>query len=300
MSLPLCPEARTMAKCLIVYFSQGGTTAQVAECIAGGLRGEGYSVDLGRLGWGGRPQLDGYDMLGIGTPVYYYRPPFIVTDFLNGLGELHGLPAFVFLLHGTYPWETGRVIRHTLNEKGARVVGCFRSYGIEHWVGYLNEGYVFSPGHPSEAELAKAEAFGREVGVQARVGAFAESDEDAIAPLVYRIERLVTNRWLATHVYSRLFRVDERLCDSCGLCVEQCPTGNISIIGDGGPTWGRNCLLCLTCEMKCPTRAITSPASWRLFRPIVKYNARCASRDSSIDHERVDPNTWVPLRLAAK
>ncbi len=285
-----------MAKCLIVYFSQGGTTAQVAERIAGGLRGEGYSVELSRLGRGGRPQVDGYDMLGIGTPVYYYRPPFIVSDFLSNLGELHGLPAFVFLLHGTYAWETGRVVRHALSDKGARVIGGFRSYGIDLWVGYLNEGYVFSPGHPSEAELAGAEAFGREVAVQAGVGGFAGSDDDADAPLVYRIERLVTNRWLATNVYSRLFRVDKNLCNSCGLCVEQCPTGNISMAGDGGLRWGRNCLLCLTCEMKCPTRAITSPASWRLFRPIAKYNARCASRDSSIDYERVGPKTWAPLR----
>ena len=34
-----------MAKSLIVYFSQGGTTTKVAESIATGLRSEGYEVD---------------------------------------------------------------------------------------------------------------------------------------------------------------------------------------------------------------------------------------------------------------
>ena len=35
-----------MPKCLIVYFSQTGTTARVAESIAAGVRGAGYEVDL--------------------------------------------------------------------------------------------------------------------------------------------------------------------------------------------------------------------------------------------------------------
>jgi len=35
-----------MAKSLIVYFTQGGTTAQVAEAIAAGLRSKEHQVDL--------------------------------------------------------------------------------------------------------------------------------------------------------------------------------------------------------------------------------------------------------------
>jgi NAD-dependent dihydropyrimidine dehydrogenase PreA subunit len=51
------------------------------------------------------------------------------------------------------------------------------------------------------------------------------------------------------------------------------------------PVWERNCLLCLTCEMKCPKDAITTPISW--IRPLMKYNVRHASRDPSLDHVRV-------------
>lgn len=35
-----------MPRCLIVYFSQTGATARVAESIAAGVRGAGYEVDL--------------------------------------------------------------------------------------------------------------------------------------------------------------------------------------------------------------------------------------------------------------
>ena len=38
-----------MAKSLIVYFSQGGTTARVAESIAAGLRAAEWQADLCNL-----------------------------------------------------------------------------------------------------------------------------------------------------------------------------------------------------------------------------------------------------------
>ena len=50
-----------MAKSLIVYFSQGGTTARAAQSIAAGLRTAGYQVDLCHLKDEQPPSLDGYD-----------------------------------------------------------------------------------------------------------------------------------------------------------------------------------------------------------------------------------------------
>ena len=99
-------------------------------------------------------------------------------------------------------------------------------------------------------------------------------------------ERFATNHWLARQVFSRLFTVDAR-CTACGRCMDLCPTGNITADGEGRPVWGRDCLLCLTCEMKCPQEAITSPASWPLFRPAMVYNVRHALHDPALDHARV-------------
>jgi flavodoxin len=56
-----------MPKCLIVFFSQMGTTVKVAESIAAGLRASGYQVDLHNLKNGKPPEISGYDLLGIGS-----------------------------------------------------------------------------------------------------------------------------------------------------------------------------------------------------------------------------------------
>jgi len=259
----------------------------VAESIAIGLRTTGYQVNLVNMKDEKPPDLSGYDLLGIGSPVYYYRPPFNVMDYVNALDELVGLPTFVFILHGTYLGDAGNAIRNTLARKGAAEVGYFHCRGADYALMYLKAGYLFSPHHPTEEELTLAEAFGREVAARVAGKQYVRPKDDPSPSTVYRLERFLTSRWFARQIYSRLFTVDEKRCTACEICRKLCPTGNI-IEGDGGrPVWGRNCLLCLTCESKCPKDAITSPASWPLFRPFTSYNVHVASKDPSLDHVQV-------------
>jgi flavodoxin/ferredoxin len=276
-----------MYKVLIVYFSQGGTTAQVAAGIATGLRAAQHEVDLYNLKDGPPPSPDGYDVLGIGSPTYWYRPPFNVMDYVRGLPDLEDFPSFVFVLHGTYRGDTGNALRQALARKGTQEVGYFQCRGADYALIYLKAGYLFSPDHPTDEELAQAEAFGREVAARLAGEPYARSEDDAPPPWIYRLERLLSNRWLARQLYSRLFRVDAQQCNACGDCMKLCPTRNIAADQGGRPVWDRNCLLCFTCQMKCPEDAITSPIDWLLFRPFTAYNVRQACRDPSLDHVRV-------------
>jgi len=152
-----------MPSCLIVYYSLGGTTAQVAEHIAAGLHSAGYEVSLCDLKDGRPPDPSEYDLLGIGTPVYYFRPPFNVMDFVEDLPPLQGQRTFLFMLNGTYRYGASQPLRRELARKGARQIGFFGCYGVEHHVGYLRLGYLISAGHPNEAELLRAEEFGRQL-----------------------------------------------------------------------------------------------------------------------------------------
>jgi flavodoxin/NAD-dependent dihydropyrimidine dehydrogenase PreA subunit len=280
-------EVKEMTKSLIVYFSLGGTTAQVAAAVAVGLRTAGHEVALCNLKNERPPDLAGYDGLGIGTPAYYFRPPFNVTDYVSRLPTLNGRAAFTFVLHGTYPGDAGNVIRRALTQKQAREVGYFHCHGADFFLGYLKEGYLFSPAHPVAEELAQAEAFGRSVAACMAGAAYVRPPDDPAPALIYRIERFLVNRWFTRQMYSRMFMVNKKKCTACGLCRKACPTGNIGADKAGRPVWGRECLLCLQCEMKCPQGAILSPVSWPFFRPTMLYNVHHASRDAALAHVRV-------------
>lgn len=276
-----------MSKGLIVYFSQGGTNERIAEAIGAGLRNSGYSIDLWNLKDGDPPDPVDFDLLGMGSPTYYYRPPFNVMNYLNSLPNLAGLPVFVFVVHGTYRGDTGNRIRQTLTTIGAKEVGYFYCYGEGYFLGYLKQGYLFSADHPTAKEIARAETFGQKIADRLAGEPYDRPKDDPVLPFMYRLERFLTNRVFVKHIYSRLFKVNERCSFECDICVKQCPMGNITRGKDGQIEWGQNCLLCLSCEMKCPEEAIKSPASWALFRPFMLYNTSRGSLDPLLDHARV-------------
>lgn len=266
-----------MSKCLIVYFSQNHTTARVAESIADGLRRAGYLTDMCNLKNESYPDLSDYDLVGIGTPVYYFRPPFNIQKFVQGLRHLNKQRYFVFMLYANYLWNAYEFMRIALLKKGAETVGYFQCRGASNYFGYINLGYQFSLNHPTVEELAQAEEFGFKMGNHQPV--FTDYLQP---PIIYRIERLFTSKWLADNIYSRLFSVDKQKCKKCGLCMKVCPTKNIIEGKNEFPVWLRNCLLCAMCEAKCPNGAIKSPMTGLLFRPFQLYNVKSASKDPAL------------------
>ena len=286
-----------MFKSLFVTYSQGGTTARVAAKIAAGLQTADWRVDICNLRENEPPSVEGYDLLGIGAPTYYYRPPFRVMDYVNSLPALNGLPSIVFILHGTLPGDAGNFIRRGLKRKGAQDAGYFKCFGADYFLGYLKQGYLFSADHPTSAELAAAERFGSDVAQRIARKDFSSAPEDPPPPPIYRLERFLSHRWLAEHVYSRMFQVDADLCTGCGLCIENCPVDNLTEGEKGRPKWGRDCLMCLYCEMECPEDAITSPVSLPLFLPFMVYNVKHAASNAAIDHVMVKHSQGRTLRI---
>jgi flavodoxin/ferredoxin len=278
-------------KALIVYFSQGGTNARVADAIAAGLRKAGYEIDLWNLKNGRPPDFRGYQLLGIGSPVYYFHLPLNVSHYVQHLPDLGSIPAFVFIVHGSLRIDTANWLRRTLERKGAREIGYFHCRGEAHVLPLLRQGYLFSPGRPSERDLVKARNFGIAVAARAAGAPYVRPPLEPKPPLIYRLERLLASRWLMEHLYNRLFRVDSSKCTACGLCMEICPTGNITRDPRGFPQWDRRCLVCLSCEMKCPEEAITSaldrPFPGALLRWIFRYDVRRWLREGELKFVRV-------------
>jgi flavodoxin/Pyruvate/2-oxoacid:ferredoxin oxidoreductase delta subunit len=286
-----------LPRSLIVYFSQGGTTARIGESIAAGLKCQGYQVDAVNLAQADGPSLEGYDCLGIGAPAYYFRPPFPVVEYIRGLNLPPGLPAFVFVLHGTYCGDAGNILRRRLARKGAREVGYFSSLGADYYLGYLRQGYLFSPERPSKEDLERAEQFGRDLPAHIASPSLQKAKPDEKPGWIYRLERAFTCRWLVHWVHSGFFVVDKEKCSKCGLCADSCPTRNILHSTDTFPEWGRHCIFCVMCEMNCPENAITSTTDWSIFQPFLRYNVHRASRDSSLVYWRVKHTNGQTERL---
>jgi len=262
-----------MAKVLIASFSQTGSTKKVADLIAKGLQSSNWEITHCNISESDIPKLDEYDIIGIGSPTYFFRPPFVVLDFVNKLERLNKKSTFVFVTHGTHTGSCGNWIRKTLIRKGSIDLGYFKSFGEDYWLGYIKRGVMFSPGSPSNMELDSAEEFGKALISRYGDKNLMVEPFDPSTPAMYSIEKMLVARPFAKLMYSKTFKAD-KACDNCGLCIKECPINNISEKKNGKPKWNSNCMLCATCELICPKDAVHSAFDWMIFAPFMTYNIK--------------------------
>lgn len=284
-----------MTNSVVAFFSQGGTTARIAECIAKGLRANGFQVEFCDIKANKPPDLRLYDLLGIGSPVYACRIPFNVSDYIRSLTNLNNLPVFAFNLYGTYPADAGRQLINLLVMKGAKYMGYFSCRGPEYNLGYLQKGYLFSPDNPTTEEMSQAESFGREVAAIVSGKSQPSTVKFHSPPFVYRLERMLCDRFFIEQLMTRTFRVNKLLCNGCGLCMKLCPNENIKKDKNDSPKWGRHCLGCATCQTKCPKEAITSMVT--MLGPMFDYNIRHMAKDTTLQFVRVHHQNGHTERL---
>ena len=238
----------------IVYFSQTGNTENVALAIARGLDASGAKADLLRLESTAPETLAAYDFVGFGAPSFYFKLPFNVAWFLRSMRATEGKFAFGFLTDGGHPGNTFREMKRRLKRRGMTMVDAFRCLGYDTYPPFIGTGR--QAGHPDEAELSAAEAFGR--GLLARRDKIRAGAKDLIPAFPRQLDRfgllgLVLTRGIIT-LMSPLKRVNADKCTRCGLCVKRCPTANIRLAP--APRFGWCCIYCYWCERVCPEGAI--------------------------------------------
>lgn len=158
----------TIPKTLVICKSvHHGNTARVAARIAEPLRAEVAEPDAVPY-----TILDGYDLVGFGSGVYYGRFHDALRDWLQGLPTqaVARRPAFVFSTSGlSCLWRLWhRPFTRELARKGFDVIGEFHCRGFDNWGPLWLTGGI-NRRHPDGRDLERAAAFARRL-VSGRVG----------------------------------------------------------------------------------------------------------------------------------
>lgn len=160
---------RTPGKTLLVYTSvHHQNTAQVAREITGVL-----GADCAAPAACPYSRLADYELLGVGSGVYYGRPHQELLGWVRGLPETFGrdLPVFIFTTSGLpvlapiWHWP----LKSSLTKNGYDVIAEFSCRGFDTW-GPLWLGGGLNRAHPDEHDLQRAREFaGRLVVRQGRI-----------------------------------------------------------------------------------------------------------------------------------
>lgn len=146
-------------KSLVIYYSQTGNTKRIAQAITQGILGITGQCDIKRIQDVSPRDWLGYDLVGIGSPVWGACPTTNILYHINALPEeARGKHAFFFCTHGTGPGRS--IIRGVspMLDKGLTVLGWRDWYGAASLHGHAKPWYT--DGHPDEIDLKEAEAFG--------------------------------------------------------------------------------------------------------------------------------------------
>ena len=283
---------------LIICFSLTGNTGTIADQIQAGIGQTGAECRTVTLGQAGGLNLAAFDLIGLGSPVYYYQEPFNVRDFLESLPQQQGRPWFVFCTHGNvignfFPSVAGR-----LEAKGAQIIGYHHCYaGIT--VPFYPE-FTYTTGHPDQRDLGEAREFGRWVTEEYRAatgGDGYQPPEPGPVSSEHWMQMAATcTPEFVSQAMPRL-EYDPGLCDQCGLCADNCPVGGIDLEAEP-PRMQEPCIYCHQCVTLCPTGALNADWSRILAMAPAQYEAYLAELRQAeargefrwlVDPDQVDP-----------
>lgn len=248
-------------KTLIIYFSQTGNTRKIAECIRDGIIDVTGQCDTKTMEDVDANLLLNYDLVGLGAPVFYYKEPFNVRDFIEALPDLNGQHWFVFCTHGNVIGNFFPSITQRLKKRRAVVIGFHNCYANITVPFYPKPSYT--SGHPDAEDLEQSKAFGREI---ARLSPKITDKQSALIPEpgpVSSEEWIRDGNNLTEEVLGQVLPkliMNSDTCIQCRECEENCPVQGIDI--DAEPPRLQNpCIFCWRCVNICPTLSIE--ADWQ-------------------------------------
>ncbi|MCR1935643.1 EFR1 family ferrodoxin [Clostridium tepidum] len=238
---------------ILFYFSGTGNTKWVADKIENKLsklNNTIHKVNIENIDDDVLNNIDNYDFIIIGTPIYAEMGPKLINDFANSIPKVK--KRIKCILYSTQGGNTACAVENIhkiLHNKGYDVV-------IKANIKMINN-YYFSIGKkPDKVEIENI-LKDSEKKVEVIIDKFLKGEK--------YLEKVSKTRLFFGKIASKGFnkilpKFSNNLkstdyCTKCGMCVRNCPKGNI-VFENGGVVFHSNCMLCLRCIYICPNNAI--------------------------------------------
>jgi flavodoxin/ferredoxin len=294
-------------KSIVIYYSQTGNTKVIAEAIYQGMKQIDKDSHIAPLKDVNDRELLGYDLIGIGSPVFGFQEPPVVADFINSWPSLKGKCGFSFCTHGTL---AGAYIARTvaaLRKKGLTVAGWNDWYGSA-FIPTIPKPY-FTDGHPDAIDLQDAKDFGQEMVERSRKIAAGEKrlipqlpgkeqyDKRYGAPSESELQDPTKDSEMSQADRAQLKpRLNTTRCKypKCTICMNNCPTHSINLSGSPQINY-QTCGPCalMHCEQLCPTGAIE--IDWSIVDKSADYTRAFYSRLAEGLKKNKDLRRFRPL-----
>lgn len=248
-------KTRDPKRALVLCYSQTGLTRRYGRLIACTLKEKGLAVDFLDMQGFEKNRFVNYDLIVIGTPVFYYDIPVNVSDWLASMPAITGTPVAAFVSFGGPEGNQHNAVCHTLRllSAGGGVaagMGTFRSIPAYPTPNWDSENQRSAEQLPSAATYDSVRLFTRQLLTQISRGESIPYDSDITARGVLRTLPLVWFNKKAINVHT----VDKTKCILCRTCVKKCPVD--AIHPEKQMVDRDKCVACFGCLNNCPADAV--------------------------------------------
>lgn len=249
---------------LLLYYTGTFNTRYLTLMLKKRFESEGHSVTTYEIDPLNTEKLsfDGYDLLGLGYPIYGFNAPYPFLKFVKKQKFPKGMKAFIYKNSG----ETF----HANDASSVSVLRKLKKDGVitdneYHFIMPYNIHFRF------EENLVKE---------------MLEMDDKLLDILYYEvtsgiknikkyklIHRIITFfvklQFIGGDVNSFFCHVDKKKCTKCGYCIKMCPMKNIYKNKKGDVRFHHHCLMCMRCSLGCPVDAVRIGLleGWRVNGP---------------------------------
>ena len=235
---------------MIFYYSGCGNSKFIAKSIAEALNDNLVFIPEAQREGKFEYNLAENEMLGFVYPIYSWRPPHLVEEFVNDL-KINGKPSYVWtaVTCGDNVGETEKIFRKELETIGLSLDAAFCFKMPNTYVNMVGMG-VDKPEIANE-KIAKAkEKLPKVIDLIKQHAKYSDMIKGGLPRFKSNVIGSGFYKWASDKPF---FSTDA--CISCGMCVKVCPMQNITL-ENGRPVWHGNCNTCDACYHYCPKNAI--------------------------------------------
>lgn len=272
---------------IVAYYSATGNTQKVAKAIHSGIKGVLGDCDIGSIMKTDPKDVQGYDVVAIGGPLWYWREPSRLRRFVYDMPKMDGKLCIVFCCHGSSPCGFFYSFAPAVLKKGLKIIGWNDWYSSMYQVLHLPYPYL-THGHPDKIDLEEAETFGREMAEKAQKIAAGDTglipelpkgpDADWLwrpyvidgkkrhVPGTEKSDSVPGSYILGEDEPRRKIIKDKCLYPECTICMDNCPMSAFDL-SKAPPEITRRCKECSLCELMCPHEAIDLNGAGAVYLP---------------------------------
>lgn len=240
-------------KVLLIYFSGTGNTKRIAELYRSAFENSGAAVDEVELPTDALPNVNEYDLIGLGYPIHGFNAPKLLLQACKMLPKRNkkkdGVSnAFIFKSSGE-PVRMSDVsslkMRKILKKRGYAVTNEYQ-YVMPYNIIFRHTDHQAYKMWTVAQQLVPADV--AEI-IRGEVRLPKKMFMGGFLAWILRCEH-----WGA-HIIGKLFKANKD-CVKCGKCEKLCPMHNIRTTEKGKVKFGCKCIICMRCVQACPKAAI--------------------------------------------